>query len=108
MTHSYCPAPRENPFPPSPRRGKMRGMENQDPSMFDKVLSGISGTAILIAFSALVQPFPKLAGYIALGVLVAVYCVQLGRDFVKGVTDAGGWSKKPAVNPPIPNPDAPP
>lgn len=64
------------------------------PTALDIVLgyaNRIAVTLILLSMPRL----PEIAGKIAVGIMLAIFLIQFGRDFLKGVEDAGGWSGRP-------------
>lgn len=69
------------------------------PMKFDIVLEYVHRIAITLVLLSLPR-LPEIAGRIGLGLMVALFLIQFGRDFLKGVEDAGGWSDR--RNPPKP------
>ncbi len=103
--------PREVPFPPFSRRGTMRCMPQQDStdskeSTFARMLQWLFGICVLVVFGSGPPRFPDIAGRIALWVMGAIVAIQLGREFLKGVAEAGGWRAKQSVKPHTATPDA--
>jgi hypothetical protein len=58
------------------------------------LMRSVFGICVLVMFGSGPQRFPETAGHIAFWVMCAIVAIQFGREFLKGVADAGGWSGK--------------
>ena len=81
-------------------------MADRRQSLIDDMLVRACHIAVLAIFASLFPRLPDSVGYTAVGVLITIACFYVGREFWRGVQDAGGWSGKRVVNHPAPNPDA--